>query len=54
MASGKQENLMVVEDPEKGVLVPDLSEIELVSVESFKELILQGNTRRVMASTAAN
>ena len=47
-------NLMVVEDPLKGVVVPNLQEFEIHSSAEAKELIDQGNTMRVMASTSAN
>ncbi|EGR32875.1 kinesin motor domain protein [Ichthyophthirius multifiliis] len=50
----KSENLMVIEDPCKGVFVPDLTEYQLETENEVKSFILQGNTRRVMASTAAN
>lgn len=50
----KSENLMVIEDAEKGVFVPDLTEYPLENPSDIKNFILQGNTRRIMASTAAN
>jgi hypothetical protein len=50
----KGENLMVIEDPYRGVFVPDLSEYNIENENEIKAFILQGNTRRVMASTSAN
>ncbi|KAL4491804.1 hypothetical protein ABPG72_006059 [Tetrahymena utriculariae] len=50
----KSENLMVIEDPEKGVFVPDLTEYPLEDPQDINNFIIQGNTRRIMASTAAN
>lgn len=47
-------NLMVVEDPLKGIIVPNLQEFEIHSSTEAKDLIDQGNTLRVMASTLAN
>ena len=51
---GSGENLLVVEDPLKGVLIPNLKEFEIKSANEAKELIDAGNSIRVMASTAAN
>ena len=48
------QNLMVVEDPLKGVQIPNLQEFEISSSSSARDLIDQGNQIRVMASTAAN
>ena len=48
------QNLMVVEDPLKGVQIPNLQEFEITSSSSARDLIDQGNQIRVMASTAAN
>ncbi|OMJ86349.1 hypothetical protein SteCoe_12136 [Stentor coeruleus] len=51
---GSGENLMVVEDPLKGVIIPNLREFEITSSAEAKEIIDSGNSIRVMASTAAN
>jgi len=48
------ENLMVVEDSQKGVFVPDLTEFPIEHSDDIRKYIVQGNTRRIMASTAAN
>ena len=48
------ENLMVIEDPLKGIVIPNLKEFLVTSSSSAKELIDLGNTIRVMASTSAN
>ena len=48
------DNLMIVEDPERGILVTDLTEIELDEVETVIEIIKVGNLRRTMASTNSN
>jgi kinesin family protein 18/19 len=47
-------NLMVVEDPNKGVIIPNLQEFQITSSSDAKVLIDTGNLARVMASTAAN
>lgn len=51
---GSGENLLVVEDPLKGIIIPNLKEFEITSSNEAKEIIDEGNTIRVMASTAAN
>ena len=48
------ENLMLLEDPCKGVMVPDLSEYNISSVKEMIDCIHKGNFRRTMASTAVN
>lgn len=48
------ENLLILEDPEKGVYCPLLSERDITSLDQIKLLIKQGNKRRVMASTKLN
>ena len=50
----KQTQLMIVEDPVRGVYVPDLKEIEVDHPSELIELIVDGNQRRTMASTSAN
>lgn len=47
-------NLMIVEDPSRGVFVSDLTEYNIESSDEAIELITLGNQRRTMASTAAN
>ena len=51
---GSGENLMVVDDPLRGVLIPGLKEFEISSSSEAKEIIDAGNLMRVMASTSAN
>ena len=50
----KQAQLMIVEDPVRGVFVPELKEIEVSHPTELVELIVDGNSRRTMASTSAN
>lgn len=45
---------MIVEDPVKGVLVPDLLEYKVSSLLEIQQLISLGNQRRTMAPTGAN
>lgn len=47
-------NLMVVEDPLRGVIIPNLQEFQIKNSAEAKELIDLGNSARVMASTSAN
>ena len=50
----QKSNLMIVEDPIKGIYVPDLLEYTINSAESLLALINDGNTRRTMAPTNQN
>jgi kinesin family protein 18/19 len=50
----ESKHLMVVEDPTRGTHVPELSEFEVSNLSQVVELIVQGNSRRTMASTGAN
>ncbi|CDW82150.1 kinesin motor domain containing protein [Stylonychia lemnae] len=54
LLSDKQSNLMIVEDPVKGVIVPDINEFGVCSPEELASLIYVGNQRRTMAPTLAN
>jgi hypothetical protein len=46
---------MIVEDPDKGVIVPDLNEYSVQGgPEELQSIILMGNARRTMAPTGAN
>lgn len=47
-------NLMILEDPQRGVLVQDLSEYQVQNASSLEELIKFGNERRTVAATGAN
>ena len=42
---------MIVEDPVRGVVVPDLREINLETIEELKDLIDIGSMNRTMAPT---
>ena len=46
--------LMIVEDSNKGVMVPDLAEYIVTNSEELLKLVLHGNERRTMAATSAN
>jgi len=48
------ENLMVVEDPGKGVMISNLSEYIIHTEQELLKHIFQGNSRRIMATTHAN
>lgn len=50
----RSSQLMIVEDPVRGVFVPDLKEIEVSQPTELVGLIIEGNSRRTMASTSAN
>lgn len=50
----KQTQLMIVEDPVRGVFVPELREIDVEHPSELIDLIVDGNSRRTMASTSAN
>ena len=43
LLSDKTANLMIVEDPVKGVIVPDLNEFKVNSHEELASLIYLGN-----------
>lgn len=45
---------MIVEDPVKGVVVPDLTEFKVTQADELYSIILMGNQRRTMAPTGAN
>ena len=47
-------NLMIVEDIYKGILVPDLSEYNVKSNKELISLIMKGNSKRTMAPTGEN
>lgn len=48
------EGIMIVEDPAKGVLVPDLSEIIVKNSNQVYNYIVKGNARRTKGSTGQN
>jgi len=47
-------SLMIIEDPNKGVYVPNLKEFIINNSNELRKLILQGNKRRTMAPTNQN
>jgi len=51
---GDDQNLMILEDPLRGVFVSDLTETSVTNESQIMQLIMSGNSRRIMASTAAN
>ena len=46
--------LMIVEDPARGVFVPDLAECDVNDPHELLHLIRVGNARRTIATTGAN
>ena len=52
--STQHKSLNVVEDPVKGVLIPDSKEVQIESLEQAENLIGVGNELRIMASTLNN
>ena len=46
--------LMIIEDPNKGVYVPNIKEYNINNPNDLKKLISQGNKRRTMAPTNQN
>jgi|LauGreDrversion4_2_1035121.scaffolds.fasta_scaffold334819_2 hypothetical protein len=45
---------MIVEDPFKGVVVPELTEVTIEDTSSLQAIVAIGNQRRMMAATGAN
>jgi len=54
LLKGDDQNLMILEDPQRGVLVADLTETQVYTQNQVMHLIKTGNKKRTMASTAAN
>ena len=54
LLKGDDQNLMILEDPQRGVLVADLLESSVSSLSEVMQLIMTGNSKRTMASTSAN
>lgn len=54
LSPSSTENLMIIEDPTKGVVIPDLSIYEINQYQEITDLIISGNSKRVMAPTGAN
>ena len=53
-SNSNTQNLAILEDPAKGVIVQDLSEYEIEGVEDLQNIIKIGNERRTVAATGAN
>lgn len=47
-------NLVIIEDPQKGIHVPGLKEVSVNSASDALKIILQGNERRTMSPTSSN
>jgi kinesin family protein 18/19 len=54
LLTSTKSSLMIIEDSQKGVIVPDLTEYTVTSCEDLVKLIILGNTRRIMAPTHKN
>jgi len=52
--SSRAQGLLLVEDPERGVIASDLTEYIVTSPQEVGKLLQEGNTRRTMAPTGAN
>ena len=48
------DNLMIIEDPKKGMLIPDLINFEVKELKEIEEFINKGNFKRKKASTIIN
>lgn len=53
-ASSRAQGLLLVEDPERGVIASDLTEYTVTSPQEVGKFLQEGNTRRTMAPTGAN
>ena len=51
LLSKKTISLMIIEDPVKGIVVPELSEYNVNNTAELINLIVQGNSERTMAPT---
>ena len=54
LAQQTNESLMIIEDPVKGVIIPNLSSHSIHEYKNIIDLIILGNSKRTMASTNAN
>lgn len=50
----RNDPLMIVEDPHKGIMVPEITEFSVTHSEQVVNLLLLGNSRRTMAPTGGN
>jgi len=48
------EELMIIEDSRRGIMIPNLTEFNINHHDEVVKYIVQGNARRIMASTHAN
>ncbi|CAD8043450.1 unnamed protein product [Paramecium primaurelia] len=51
---GDQVGLQLNEDPIKGVMLQDVQELQIMTIDQAKSIIINGNQKRVMAATNAN
>ncbi|CAD8141635.1 unnamed protein product [Paramecium octaurelia] len=51
---GDQVGLQLNEDPIKGVMLQDVQESQIMTIDQAKSIIINGNQKRVMAATNAN
>ncbi|CAK56031.1 unnamed protein product (macronuclear) [Paramecium tetraurelia] len=51
---GDQVGLQLNEDPIKGVMLQDVQELQIMTIDHAKSIIINGNQKRVMAATNAN
>ncbi|CAD8052520.1 unnamed protein product [Paramecium sonneborni] len=51
---GDQVGLQLNEDPIKGVMLQDVQEFQILTIDQAKSIIINGNQKRVMAATNAN
>ncbi len=54
LLNSNSEALMIVEDPSRGIVVPDLMEFDVSDSSEVIKLIIEGNQRRTMAPTGIN
>ena len=54
LLANNSSDLMIIEDPVKGVIVPELTEHIVINSNQILSLILKGNERRIMAATSVN
>jgi len=50
----KSEPLLILEDPIKGITIPEITQYKITEVSQVINLILLGNSRRTMAPTTSN
>ena len=50
----RSDPLLILEDPIKGIIIPDITQYKITEVSQVINLILLGNSRRTMAPTSSN